>query len=170
MIPQGFRDTFWMIRIWNACSCVREGGYVCEFLFLIINVYIFFVLLEETKTEMRSVLSSSPCLYLCRTWHAASWIFWGRRRFFPLPASHLTIGWEEFLSSQGKGWRWAGKLPARRVGLPSATRRTMSMRVGFIGLDYRCHFCLAAGTWEVSHTCGNTCRDTYWELPDCLYA
>lgn len=36
-------------------------------------------------------------------------------------------------------------------------------------LDHRRHFCLATGIWEVSHTCGHTCRDM-WELPDCLYA
>lgn len=46
-----------------------------DFLLLIINVYVFFVLLEETKTEMRSVLISSSCLYLYRTWHAAFLIF-----------------------------------------------------------------------------------------------
>lgn len=88
------------------------------------------------------------------------------QRFFPLPTSHLMIDREDFISSQGKSWRWAGKLPARRVGLSPVIRRAISVRVGLIGLDYSCHFCLATGIWEVSHTCGHTCRVTW--LPLCL--
>lgn len=71
MISQGYMMHFGWLE-YEMHAPVSERGYVCDFLFLIINIYVFCALLEETKTEMRSVLSSSPCLYLCRTWHAAS--------------------------------------------------------------------------------------------------
>jgi len=40
---------------------------VCDFVCLIINVYICFVLLEKTKTEAGNVRSSSPSLCFSRT-------------------------------------------------------------------------------------------------------
>lgn len=69
----------------------QRGVCVCDFLCLIINVYIYFVFLEETKPEVGSVLSSSPSLCFSRTLAHSQLNLLGQGSS-PVPADHLNVG------------------------------------------------------------------------------